>query len=78
VHLRPWCGSGAGPLYSHRPFEGIDYFFGGGFGLLLIRFVSCDWQALRTHLKRLNDNMGAIVQQCEAPSLHEQFPFDSS
>jgi len=26
------------PLYSKGAFEGIDYFFGGGFGLLLIRF----------------------------------------
>jgi hypothetical protein len=26
------------PLYSIGAFEGIDYFFGGGFGLLLIRF----------------------------------------
>src|SRR5258706_15032958 len=25
------------PLYSIGAFEGIDYFFGGGFGLLLIR-----------------------------------------
>jgi hypothetical protein len=26
------------PLYSISAFEGIDYFFGGGFGLRLIRF----------------------------------------